>query len=380
MDPDNGVVRKLEVLGASAAYDASCSQQSLDPSEHSSHGVYPSVTGGRVIPQFKVLLSNACKLGCKYCFTQCSKHRRVATFTPEEYASTFMRMYLQKRVDSLFISSAVVGDPDSTTRKMIEAVRLVREKYRYGGYVHFKCLPGTNRDLISEASQLADRMSVNLEAPTPAHLSEVAPDKDFHQDLLLRQEWIADLERKGRLPAGQTTQFVVGVAGESDWDLLKRVHDLHRRLRIRRAYFSPFRPLPGSPLEDMDATPTQRTKRLYKADFLLRRYGFDIDEVRAVLDDEGNLPPGDPKVHLARSYFDPGEAVEVNEAPWEVLVRVPGIGTGTASKILQLREKNQIIRKALDLKRLGASINKAMPFLKICGQAQTSIDQFLVAA
>lgn len=404
---------KLALLGSAAAFDVSAPVPALNsPGKHAlllgcdlqartartgrnagnarSHQaelvepgqgcIYDAVTrGGRTTPIFKAMLSTHCGHACKYCFTRCL--RRRATFTPEEYAATFIKLFLQQKVTGVFISSGIMrDDPDYTTRQMIEAVRLIREKYNFGGYVHFKALPGVERALLVEAARYADRMSINLESPTRDRLATIAPEKDFKQDLVLRQQWIRDLEKRGRLPAGHTTQFVVGAADETDAEILERVDWEYSYMRLHRAYFSRFTPLRDTPLQDHPETPASRERRLYQADFLLRRYDIPLAELRQVLTDDGALPPGDPKVHLARHFFAPGETVDVMEAPYEHLIRVPGIGPRTARKILRHRAGRHALTKPLHLHRLGVGLDKALPFISIAGRRQKSLDAFLAAA
>ncbi len=343
--------------------------------------IYPAVTGcggaGRVTPIFKALLSNACANTCKYCFTHCEK--RKVTFTPEEYARAFAQLFQQKRVTGVFISSGILrGDPDYTTEQMLEAVHLIRQKYNFQGYVHFKCLPGVSRDLLQQAIPLANRISVNLEAPSAERLALIADEKDFHRDLITRQEWIGDLIAKGAFPSGQTTQFVVGAADESDEEILSQVEWEYKHVRLRRAYYSGFSPLAGTPLETHPATPPAREHRLYMADFLLRQYKIPFHEFRDIFTDKGLLPDGDPKVHLAKHYFDPHETVEINEAPFELLIRVPGIGLKSAQKILIMRGHSHRLTRSRQLNEIGVNVKKALPFLSIDGHRQLSLDTYFL--
>jgi predicted DNA-binding helix-hairpin-helix protein len=204
----------------------------------------------------------------------------------------------------------------------------------------------------------------------------IAEDKDFARDLLDRQKWISDLQSGGKIPSGQTTQFVVGAADETDEELLARVDTEYQEVHLRRAYFSAFSPLRGTPLENHPPTPPAREHHLYQADFLLRQYHVALRDFRDIFTDQGFLPPGDPKTHLARSFFDPGEKVEVNEADFDLLVRVPGIGLKTARRIVAMRENHQLLKKSKDLQRLGGVLKKALPFVTIAGAAQTTLDLF----
>ncbi len=343
--------------------------------------IYPAVTGrgdsGGVTPIFKALLSNSCAHSCKYCFTHCE--RRKVTFTPEEYARSFASLFQQGKVTGVFISSGILrGDPDYTTEQMLEAVRLIREKYNFHGYVHFKCLPGVSQELLQQAAPLANRISVNLEAPSAERLARIADEKDFHHDLVTRQEWIGNLIAKGAFPSGQTTQFVVGAADESDEEILTQVDWEYKHVRLRRAYYSGFSPLLGTPLENHPATPPAREHRLYKADFLLRQYYIPFKEFRDIFTDKGLLPEGDPKVHLARQFFDPHESVEINEASFDLLIRVPGIGLRSAQKILKMRDQHHPLTNARQLNALGIGVQKALPFLSFNGHRQLSLDAYFL--
>ncbi|GAB4317177.1 MAG: radical SAM protein [Promethearchaeota archaeon] len=372
------LVDKLETLGPAAAFDVATAAERLGTqrSRHPLAGCfYPSKVSGDVVWQFKALLSNACSLRCKYCFTTCAQ--RKYSLTPEEYAAAFAKAYAERRVDALFISSAVAGDPDATTERMLEAVRLVREKYLFGGHVHFKVLPGVSRHLVERAAQLADRLSVNLEAPTSGHLAEIAPDKDFNSDLLKRLDWASQVAASGWLKSGITTQLVVGAAGETDVDVLKRAAWFYGKRGARRFYYSAFRPIPGSELSDRPATGPDREARLYQADHLLRVYGFGLEELLSIVDDLGFLPAGDPKQHLAGQFFDRGEKVDVNEAPVDLLLRVPGIGPKSAANIARARERGVFFNKAKDLLAVGVCASKALPYLKLGGPTVVPLTHFL---
>ena len=393
---------KLEVLGTTCAFDISAPQPEIRKSLYRSARlgqnseyqpqsreqilektgeccIYPAVTGqgggGQTTPIFKALLSNACSHSCKYCFTHCA--RQKVTFTSEEYAKTFAQFYQQGKVTGVFISSGILrGDPDYTTELMLEAVRLIREKYNFGGYVHFKCLPGVSYDLLRQAVRFANRISVNLEAPSAERLASIAEEKDFQRDLITRQEWIRDLIIKGGFPSGHTTQFVVGASGESDEEILSCVDWEYKHVRLRRAYYSGFTPLKGTPMEHHPETPPAREHRLYMADFLLRQYGIPFQEFRQVFTNAGLLPRGDPKLHLARVFFDPHETVDVNEAPHELLIRVPGIGLRSAQRILAMREQHQLIRNTRQLHEIGVNLGKSLPFLSIQGHRQLSLEAY----
>lgn len=341
------------------------------------------------------------------------------SFTPQEYARTFMKLYSMNVAEGIFISSGVCGSADETTEEMLEAVRLLRFKYNFRGYVHFKCLPGVSQYLLKEAISLSDRISINMEASTKDHLAEIAEQKDFHNDIITRQRWLKqirikhnnetlklmrDLKQDNQLEyqeriikdrredgykkfrwdgapilnSGQTTQFVVGAAeNESDFDLLNRIDWGYREIDLRRAYFSSFIPIEGTPLAGKQATSLAREHRLYQSDWLLRIYHYKLKDLKDILTEEGNLPEGDPKIHLARQYFKDRGPVDPNQASYQELIRVPGIGPISAKRIINLRTQKFVFKRRQDLKSVGVILKRADPYLLINGQNQTVLHNFI---
>ena len=424
-------LEKIRVLGANSKYDICASTASSRTDKYpklfgdskkwigatASAGICHSYTpDGRCMSLFKTLYTNKCIYSCKYCFTNNCKHRM--SFTPEEYARTFMKLYSMNVVEGVFISSGVCGSADETSEEMLEVVRLLRFKYNFGGYVHFKCLPGVSKYLLKEAISLSDRISINSEASTKDHLAEIAEQKDYYNDIITRQRWLKqirirhneetlkilkDLKQdnqlryqenmiKGRredgykkfrwdgapiLNSGQTTQFVVGAAeSESDYDLLKRIDWGYKEIDLRRAYFSSFIPIEGTPLSGKQAASLAREHRLYQSDWLLRIYHYKLKDLKEVLTEEGNLPEGDPKVHLAREYFKDRGPVDPNQASYQELLRVPGIGPISAKRIINLRAKKFLFKRRQDLKSIGVVLKRADPYLLINGQKQTTLPAF----
>jgi predicted DNA-binding helix-hairpin-helix protein len=294
------------------------------------------------------------------------------SFRPEELAETFHQMWRAKLVTGLFLSSGVHGNSSLTMERMISAVEILRRKYSYQDYIHLKLMPGVDRATVERAVQLADRVSVNLEAPNPERLARLAGKKDFYEELLTPLRWVTEIrESKGRgfPPLGHTTQFVVGASDESDKEILTTVSGLYRELRLTRVYYSAFRPIADTPLEDHPPTPPIREHRLYQSDFLLRHYGFTPKDL--VFDQHGNLPTGtDPKT-LAALHQPERFPVEINTAPRSELLRVPGIGPGSARRILELRRKGTF-RSLGDLKKVGASAQRAAPFILVDGKRPPS--------
>ena len=252
--------------------------------------------------------------------------------------------------------------------RMIACVELIRTQYQFSGYVHLKLLPGVSEAHIERALQLAHRVSVNLEAPTAEHLAAIAPHKDFYEELAKPMRVAKRLidASGGRLaPAGQTTQFVVGAARESDQQILSTTARLYRELDLRRTYFSAFQPVPGTPLDGMEPTPAWREHRLYQADWLLRFYGFGFEDL--IFDGGGNLPRGaDPKMMYAQAHPELFP-VEVNRASREELLRVPGLGPRSVARILQWRRQGAL-KDLSTLNKAGAVANRAASFVLLDGQ------------
>jgi putative DNA modification/repair radical SAM protein len=425
-------LEKIRVLGENSKYDICASTASSRTTKYpklfgdskkwigatASAGICHSYTpDGRCMSLFKTLYTNKCIYNCKYCFSHGCK--RKMSFTPEEYARTFMKLYSMNTVEGVFISSGVCGSADKTTEEMLEAIRLLRFKYNFRGYVHFKCLPGVSKYLLREAITLSDRISINTEASTKEYLSEIADQKDFNNDIIARQHWLKQIRLKHNdetlkimrdlkqdnnleyqekmikdrrdngykkfqwdgapiLNSGQTTQFVVGAAeSETDYDLLKRIDWGYKKIDLRRAYFSSFIPIEGTPLAGKQAASLAREHRLYQTDWLLRIYHYKLRDIEEVITEEGNLPQGDPKIHLARKYFKDHSLVDPNQASYNELLRVPGIGPISAKRIINIRAKKFMFKRRADLKSIGVVLKRADPFLQINGQNQTTLNNFI---
>jgi predicted DNA-binding helix-hairpin-helix protein len=289
---------------------------------------------------------------------------------PDDLAAAFDQMQRRGLVEGIFLSSGIVGTVRSMDR-MLATVELVRQKYGWQGYVHLKLLPNAEEAQIERAVQLADRVSVNLEAPSESRLAHLAPKKDFSHGLVepLRRAW--ESVRRQRLAgqravsAGASTQFVVGPAGESDQELLSTSQMLYRQMGVRRAYYSAFHPVSDTPLEHVAPTLPLREHRLYQADFMLRQYGYSAGELP--FDRDGNLPlERDPKVAWAQAHPD-FFPVEINRAAQAALLRVPGIGPLSAAAIVRARRQAKL-RSLADLQKLGARANVASPYIHLDGR------------
>jgi predicted DNA-binding helix-hairpin-helix protein len=371
MEPD--VQQKLAILGGEASdevTDMPATDSIQQGIRHATGFIYNAKQeGGGNSRLFKVLQTNSCRFACKYCFTSCAIKRKRTTFKPDELADTFVSLKEQKRVDGLFLSSGIVPDANTTMEKMLATVERLRLKQGYTGYIHLKLIPGASFEYIERAVELADRVSLNLEAPNQARLTELAPDKEFAGSMWGRLAWAAELIRRARQEGRQaakslTTQFVVGAVGESDRELLETVQRAHRELDMRRAYFSAFHPIDRSPFADEPAEDPTRALRLYQSDFMIRDYGFSYADLP--FNDQGLLPRDKtPKQAWAELHLV--EPVEVNHASRQQLLRVPGIGPKSADRIIAARREARL-GDITQLKALGVTTAWAAPYVLLDGR------------
>ncbi len=301
------VSQKLQIVAASAkfdicGYDAARSMQLANRDPH--RFIYrATLPGGGCMSLFKVLQTNVCTNDCAYCVNQVGRDRPRAYFQPHELASLFMELHRKRLVRGLFLSSGVAGSPSRTMQEMIDTVEILRQRHEFKGYVHLKMMPGAGYDCIEAACRVANRVSINMEAPTAHHLARLSSRKNLYDGIVERMRWAKQVmsANEGLVPSGQTTQFVVGAAGETDRDILRTTGALYREIGLRRVYFSAFQPVIDSPLEGRSPTPPMREHRLYQADWLLRIYGFSSHELDLALSDKGDLSlTKDPKMMIAR--------------------------------------------------------------------------------
>ncbi len=328
--------------------------------------------GGKRIPLLKSMLSTACEMNCHYCTFRAGRNYRRVTFHPEELASVFMQVYEKGLVEGLFLSTGIIGGGANTQNRLIYTAEILRSRYEYRGYLHLKLMPGVEQGQVLRAMQLGDRVSINLEAPNPDRLLHLAPQKQFNVQLLAPFKWFDEFRSTlpphsawdSRWPSS-TTQFVVGAAGESDLELLTTVQHLSRSLGFARAYFEAFNPVSNTPLENHPPTDPLRQHRLYQASFLMRDYGFDIEDLP--FNPTGELPlERDPKLAYARENLAHAP-VELNNANREEILRVPGIGLKGAEAILQSRSRNKI-RELSHIKKLGIVAERAAPYVLLNGK------------
>ena len=382
---------KLNVLADAAKYDAACTSSGLDRTGRP--GTIGSTTlagcchsfsaDGRCVSLLKVLMTNVCIYDCQYCVNRRSNDVPRAMFTPRELCELTMGFYRRNYIEGLFLSSAVIRDPDYTTEHMIEALRLLREEYRFGGYIHAKALPGADPLLTRRLGLLADRLSVNIELPSSPSLALLAPDKKKESILApMRQirDGIAVSKQELQLyrhaprfaPAGQSTQMIVGASPESDRQILALTQSLYDRFQLKRVFFSAYMPVSNSPLLPAPQNfqpPLLREHRLYQADWLLRYYHFRAEEI--LDEDQPDLDPRlDPKCCWALRHLD-FFPVEVNRADYEALLRVPGVGVWSAKRILIARRVGPLTFEGL--KRLGVVLKRAQYFLTCSGRMMSGL-------
>ena len=377
------LIEKLTILADAAKYDAACTSSGVNrPGRRggigncTAAGICHSFSAdGRCISLLKVLMANSCIYDCKYCVNRRSNDCRRAAFTPRELAELTIQFYRRNYIEGLFLSSAVVKNPDYTCERMIETLVLLREEYRFGGYIHAKAIPGADPLLLHRLGTLCDRMSVNIELPSQRSLSLLCPEKRKEDILrpmgLIRdgiQENASGLVRYRHAPpfapAGQSTQMIIGATPDTDLQILRLTQAMYRKYRLKRVFFSAYMPVQAdSLLPALDTKPPLlREHRLYQADWLLRFYGFQAEELL----DEGHQnfhPLLDPKCSWAVQHMDQFP-IEVNSAPYEMLLRVPGIGVKSAQRILAARKAGPLQFEGL--RRIGVVLKRAQFFL-LCG-------------
>ena len=331
-----------------------------------------TLPNGQRIKLLKTLLTSACERNCYYCPFRAGRDFRRATFKPDEFAQTFMALHRAGAADGLFISSGIANGGITTQDKLIDTAEILRQKYQYEGYLHLKIMPGAEHAQVERAMQIADRVSVNLEAPNTKRLGMLAPKKQFLEELVQPLRWVDEIRRdqpdilgwRGHWPSS-VTQFVVGAVGENDLELLHTTDYLYHKFHLRRAYFSPFDPIPDTPLENQPAESVKREHRLYEASFLLRDYGFGLEELP--FEGDGNLPlDTDPKLAWAQTNLSE-TPLEINRASRSQLLRIPGIGPKSADAILSGRRQNKI-SSLVDLRKIGINPSRAAPFILLDGK------------
>jgi predicted DNA-binding helix-hairpin-helix protein len=329
--------------------------------------------GGGSIPLLKTMQTSICENNCRYCAFRAGRDFRRVTFSPDEMALTFLALQRVGVVEGLFLSSGVVNGGETSQDHILATAELLRQRHHYSGYLHLKLMPGSQKAQLEQAVLLADRVSINLESPNTDRLAQLAPQKDFDEELLKPFEWLAEMRKeleplrawRGRWPS-ITTQFVVGGVGESDLELLQTTVRLTKDYHMSRAYFSGFKPVSRTPLEDIPHVDPWRIFRLYQASYLVRDYGYAVEEL--TLGADRNLPVDrDPKIVWADKYLA-GNPVEVNLADRQELLRIPGIGPLGAARILRDRAGGSRLTEAGQLDKLGIHAQRALPYILLNGR------------
>ena len=367
----NSVGKKLEILADSAKYDASCASTKTSRNEAAAPGICHSYTpDGRCVSLLKILLTNYCIYDCAYCVNRASNDIPRARFAVEEVVRLTLDFYQRNYIDGLFLSSGVIQSPDYTMEQIVAIARTLRVEHGFAGYIHLKAMPGVSQELLRSAGLWADRLSVNIELPTTDDLQRLAPDKS-HESIEAVMAGVktgideaADTSHGSRPPAyaaaGQTTQMIVGATGTSDAGILRMTGRLYDEHKLRRVYFTAYSPIPGQEsLLTGKPTPLVREHRLYQADQLVRQYGFTVQEI--VDDERPDLDLRmDPKLAWALRHPERWP-VDINTAPREALLRVPGFGRQTVKRILSARRNTSL--GVHELRRIGARLNVAKPFI-----------------
>jgi predicted DNA-binding helix-hairpin-helix protein len=318
------------------------------------------------MPVLRIMQTNVCVNDCYYCAFRSGRDVRRESFTPDELAGLTDRMARAGLIRGLFLSSGVVGSADGCMERMAATAEILRRRHGFRGYIHLKIMPGASSAAVVGAMRLADRVSINLEAPTEPHLQRLTSTKGLESDLMtpLRHALAAD-RAEVALRASRATQYVVGAAGESDLDILRRSEQLYRDLKVSRAYYSTFNPVPGTPLEGRPAEDPLREHRLYQADFLLRKYSFSVDDLP--VDARGDLPRAlDPKLAWAEKHPE-AFPVDLARAGRRQLLTVPGVGPKSADAVLAAR-RVAVLRGESDLRALGIDGRRAARWVTIAGR------------
>lgn len=384
------IFKKLEILSDAAKYDVSCSSSGSNRKNAkggigncSSNGICHTFTpDGRCVSLLKILLTNYCIYDCKYCINKISNDVPRAFFTPEEVVDLTINFYKRNYIEGLFLSSAIIQNVDYTMELLLKVIKTLRLQYKFNGYIHVKAIPGADNKLIEEAGMYADRMSVNIELPSSNGLKLLAPQKNKDSILkpmsFIKNGIIHSKENKklfksapNFVPGGQSTQLIVGATNDNDLSILKLCESLYKGYDLKRVYYSAYVPVNhGGNLPNIDTPPILRENRLYQADWLMRFYGFKSNEI--LNEDNPNFHEKlDPKTFYALNNLTLFP-VEINTAPYELLLRVPGIGLKSAKRIVLTRKVSFLSFE--DLKKLGIVLKRAKYFITCKGKYYGEID------
>jgi len=395
-------IRKLAILADAAKYDASCASSGAGKRDSRTSGGIGSTEGmgichsytpdGRCVSLLKILLTNFCIYDCAYCVNRVSSNVQRARFSVDEVVALTMDFYKRNYIEGLFLSSGIIRNADYTMERMVEVARVLREEHRFAGYIHLKTIPEASPELLAAAGRHADRLSINIELPTEAGLASFAPEKSLPsiRGAMGELRWQIEEAKEARksdppggnavaapspaprgrraraprfAPAGQSTQMIVGADGASDNQILSAADNLYGNYRMRRVYYSAFSPIPdASKALPLQAPPLAREHRLYQADWLLRFYGYGVEEITDTT--QGGMLDLDIDPKMAWAIRHPERfPVDLNIAPKELLLRVPGLGVRNVKRVLMARRHARL--RVADVARLRAPMSKLLPFVQL---------------
>ena len=355
---------KLKILAAGAKYDASCSSSGSKRKNENGIGnaTYSGIchsfaSDGRCISLLKILMTNCCIFDCKYCINRRSNNIKRAIFTSEEICTITMNFYRRNYIEGLFLSSGIIKNPDYTMELLIKTIRMLRTKYHFHGYIHCKAIPGAREYLLKELGNLVDRLSANIELPTEQGLKLLAPNKKSDKVTKI-MSYIKENRKYNYAPAGQSTQMIIGATKETDFDIMNKSEYLYKKYELKRVFYSAYVPVnKDKMLPSLITPPLVRENRLYQADWLLRFYGFKVNDL---LDQDNPNFLMDPKANWALRHLEEFPK-EINTASYYDLLKVPGIGIKSAQRIIACRKNFKIHFQ--DLKKMGIVMKRAKYFI-----------------
>lgn len=357
---------KLRILADGAKYDASCSSSGSKRTNSGGIGnaAYSGIchsfaSDGRCISLLKILMTNCCIFDCKYCINRKSNHIKRAIFTPDEICTITMNFYRRNYIEGLFLSSGIIKSADYTMELLIKTIKLLRYKYHFHGYIHCKAIPGASDYLLKELGGLVDRLSANIELPTEKGLKLLAPNKNSNKVTKI-MSYVKENRSESYAPAGQSTQMIIGATKETDLDIMRKSESLYKSFDLKRVFYSAYIPVNKDKLlPTLESPPLARENRLYQADWLLRFYGFKVNDLLDERNPNFNILI-DPKANWALRHLDEFPK-EINSASYYDLLKVPGIGIKSAKRIIACRKNFKITFE--DLKKMGIVIKRAKYFI-----------------
>ena len=358
------IKEKLIILADSAKYDASCSSSGSTRKNNGIGNTAPAgichsfASDGRCISLLKILMTNICIFDCKYCINRKTNNVKRAIFTPEEICELTINFYRRNYIEGLFLSSGIIKNPDYTMDLIIKTINMLRNKYHFSGYIHAKTIPGSSESLIKKLGLLVDRMSINIELPSSKSLKLLAPNKNINK-VEKAMDYISKSKSRKFAPAGSSTQMIIGGSPESDYEIMNKSENLYNNYKLKRVFYSAYVPINKDKLlPTLELPPLKRENRLYQADWLLRFYGFKVDNL---LDKNENFNILlDPKADWALKHIEEFPK-EINTCSYYDLLKIPGIGITSAKRIITSRKRFTITFN--DLKRMGIALKRAKYFI-----------------